>query len=152
MSKASKISAVFDAAAAVTLRAVTDGAETATATETAISLNELDGAYWHNGEIPNGAFEVWLNVTALNLSTNTYVFSLLADDVSTVNDTPTTVISQAITAVGVYKFLVDSKTLAALDTESSGTDKWLAAKMTIAGTPDSPSITYGAWLGKVVSA
>lgn len=51
-----KVRAEFDAAAAVTLRDLADGAEGGADTdaETGVALNKLSGAYWDNGEIPNG--------------------------------------------------------------------------------------------------
>lgn len=149
---ASKVNMAYDKDASVLLRNVADGAETSTATETAVSLKELDTAYWHANEIPHGVFEVGVHVTALNLSTNTYAISLLVDDASGLNDSPVTIASYNITATGFYKFLVDSKSIPGLDSDSSGSDKWIGVKVTIAGTPDSPSITYGAWIGKSIAA
>lgn len=146
---ASKARWQFDAATAVTLRSVSDGAETSTATETAISLSELDGAYWQDGnEIPHGLFVVSVNVTARDATTGdeTYVLSLLVDDVSGMNDSPVTIASYTIPATGLYTFVVDSKTIPGLDSDTSGTDKWLAVRATLGGT--TPSITYGAWIAK----
>lgn len=149
---ASKVRAQFDTAAGVTLRDITDGAEVATATETAVSLAELDGAYWHGGEIPHGMLKVEVNVTAINLSTNTYVLSLHTDDAVGLDDSPVEVASYVITTVGHYVFVVDSKTIPGIDSDTSGTDKWMGVRMTIAGTPDSPSVTYGAWISRNVGA
>lgn len=148
---ASKVRSLVDTAAAVTLRSVADGAETATATETAISLSELDLAYWQDGsEIPHGKFVVGVNVTAMDATTGdeTYVLSLLVDDTSGLSDSPVTIASYTIprTAIGYYEFVVDSKTIPNLDSDSSGTDKWLAIRATLGGT--TPSITYGAWISK----
>lgn len=152
MSKPSVVNTIFDAAAAVTLRNVTDGAETATATEAGVSLSELDTAYWHNGEIPHGVFEVAVHITALDTGNadETYVLSLLVDDTSDMSNTPATIATYTVTSAGFVKMLVDSKSLAELDAESSGADKWLAIKATLAGT--TPSITYGAWIGKSLTA
>lgn len=150
--KASRVKALYDIDAQVLLRDVADGAETATATETAVSLNELDSAYWHDGEIPHGVFMVVVNVTASDATTGdeTYTLSLLVDDVAAMNDSPVTIASQAVAAgfSGVLYFYVDSANIPALDTDTSGTDKWLAVKATLAGT--TPSITYGAWIAKTV--
>ena len=74
----------------------------------------------------------------------------MVDDTSNMSDTPIVIDQFPIYRTGVYKRLVDSKSIPNFDPESSGTDKWLAARVTIAGT--SPSITYGAWIGKSVSA
>ena len=54
----SKVRREFDAAADVTLRDADDGAETATASETGVSLNLLTDAYWDNDEQPNGVIMV----------------------------------------------------------------------------------------------
>jgi len=149
---ASKVRALMDTATAVTLRDITDGAETATADETAISLSELNAAYWHNDEIPHGMFKVEVNVSAINLSTNTFALALEVDDTLAMSDSPVTIASYNITATGHYVFLVDSKTIPGLDSDSSGTDKWIRIGLTVAGTPDSPTITYGAWISRNVGA
>lgn len=150
MAKASKVSALLDVDAGVTLRNVADGAETATATEAGVSLNELNAAYWHNNELPHGEFEVCIHVTAINLSTNTYVIDIQIDDTSNMSDSPVTVATLNATTTGFYKFVLDSKTLEALDVDVTGGDKWIAAALTVGGTPSSPSITYGAWIAKAV--
>lgn len=145
----SRVRNLYDADASVLLRNVADGAETATATETAVSLNELDAAYWQDGnEIPYGVFTVGVNVTALDLTdTNeTYTLDLIVDDTSNMSDTPRVVASLTIRAVGYYTLVVDSKNIPLLDSDTSGTDKWLAIRATLGG--DTPSITYGAWLAK----
>lgn len=145
----SRVRNLYDADASVLLRNVADGAETATATEAAISLNELDTAFWQDGnEIPYGVFTVGVNVTALDLTdTNeTYTLDLIVDDTSNMSDTPRVVASLAIRAVGYYTLVVDSKNIPLLDSDTSGTDKWLAIRATLGGT--TPSITYGAWLAK----
>lgn len=138
----------YDGADAVVLRDVTDGAETSTTTEAGISLSELDHAYWHSNEIPHGVLAVVVHVTALNLSTNTYTFAVVVDDTANMSDTPTVVASAAISATGLYVFYIDSALIKALDTETSGADKWIATRVTTGGTPDSPSFTYGAWIAK----
>jgi hypothetical protein len=148
MAKASKVSALLDVAAGVTLRDAADGAETASATETGVLLNELTTAYWHNNEIPHGEFEVVVHVSALNLSTNTYVIAIQIDDTVDMSNAPVTVASFSVAATGAYKFVLDSKTLEALNTDP---DKYIAADLVVAGTPDSPSITYGAWIAKNVA-
>ena len=146
---ASRVRALIDTDASVTLRNVADGAETATATETAISLNELDNAFWDDGnQIPYGTFTVAVHVTALDKTdgNETYVLSLLVDDTSNLSDSPVTIASMTIVSTGYYTFVVDSKNIPLLDPDTSGTDKWLAIGATLGGT--TPSITYGAWLAK----
>lgn len=147
---ASRVTAILDTEASVTLRNAEDGAETATATETAISLAELDAAYWHGGEIPHGIFEVDVHITAMDNTTGdeSYVLDLILDDVLAMNDTPRVVASLTLATkqVGFYKMFVDSRNIPLLDTDSSGTDKWLAIRATLGGT--TPSITYGAWISR----
>jgi hypothetical protein len=149
---ASKANMLYDAEASVVLRDAADGAETSTATEAAISLNELNAAYWHGNEIPHGVFEVGIHVSALDTANadETYVLALLVDDVQAMNDTPVVIAQYTITQTGFYKMLVDSKSIPGLDPDVDGGDKWLAIRATLGGT--TPSITYGAWLGKVKAA
>lgn len=146
---ASRVSAILDTEASVTLRDIADGAETATAIETSISLAELDLAYWHNGEIPHGVFEVAVHITALDTTSDeTYALELIVDDVSAMNDTPRVVAMIPVVSrnTGFYKVYVDSKTILNADTDTSGTDKFLAIRATLGGT--TPSITYGAWISR----
>lgn len=149
---ASRARSNIDVADAVVLRDPADGAETATATETAISLNRLDQAYWHDNEIPHGVMEVVVPVTALNLSTNTYRVELIVDDVAAMNNNPVVVATLNIVQTGAYHVYVDSKTLPLVDLDDDGTDMWMAARLTVGGTADSPSITYGAYITRSVAA
>lgn len=143
---------LLDVDAGVMLRDIDDGAETSTATEAAVSLGELDEAYWHSNEIPHGCFAISVNVTALDTADTdeTYVISLQVDDTAAHSDTPVTIAAYTITQTGVYTFVVDSKSIPGLDADSSGTDKWLAVKATLGGT--TPSITYGAHIAKSIYA
>lgn len=146
---ASRYKALRDTDASVVLRDVADGAETSTATETAVGLNELDLAYWQDGkEIPYGVLHIVIHVTALDATTGdeTYTLSLIVDDALAMNDSPVTVWSQAIanTFTGVLDVFLDTKNIPKLDTDSSGTEKYLAVKATLGGT--TPSLTYGAFI------
>lgn len=146
---ASRVRMQVDKADAVTLRDAADGAETTTATETAVSVNLLKGAYWQDGnEIPHGVFEIGVDVLAADAGTAaTYDFSIVGDDTANLSDSPVTLFSVRLpVAVGFYRFALDSKTIAGLDSDHSGTDYWIAAKMTMGGSGN--SITYGAWIGK----
>lgn len=146
---ASRVRMQQDKAASVTLRDIADGAETATATETAVPLGLLKGAYWQDGhELPGGVMEIGVDVSAAAVGTAaTYDFSLVGDDTANLSDTPVTIFQTRLpVAPGFYRFAVDSKTIMSLDSDQSGTDYWIAAKMTIGGTGG--SITYGAWIGK----
>lgn len=147
----SRVPLMFDTAAAVTLRDITDGAETSTATETPVSLNEIDGPYWADGnEIPYGDIEVGIHVTACNAADadETYVLTIQVDDTSDHSNTPVTVWTQAVTRgfAGFIKAVIPADNIPLMDTDTSGTDKWIAIKATLGGT--TPSITYGAWMAK----
>lgn len=145
---ASKVKYLLDVDAGVTLRNAADGAEVATATEAAVSLKELDSAYWHSNEIPHGVFAVAVHVSDIDIAgTNSYVLALLVDDTSDLSDSAVKVAEYVITSAGFYVFYVDSKTIPKLDPDSSGTDKWLGIRATLAGD-STPSITYGAWIAK----
>lgn len=143
---ASAVKAGFDTLAAVTLRNATDGAETATATETAIDLGLLTAAYWQDDTVPHGVIRVGVHVTAIDRTTGdeTYTLTLQVDDVLAQNNTPDTVCTLAITATGYYEMIVDSKTIDAIVTDYSSEALYMAIKATLAGT--TPSITYGAWI------
>lgn len=149
---ASKVKVQYDAAASVLLRNASDGAETATATETAVSLSELDGAYWQTeGDIPHGVIEVIVHISALDTTSDeTYVIDLVVDDTSNMSDTPRVVgtLNLAARQTGVYSMYVDSRNIPKLDIDSSGTDKWMAIRATLGGT--TPSITYGAWISRSI--
>ena len=147
---ASAVKYGFDVDAAVVLRDITDGAETSTATETAVSLGLLDHAYWHNNEVPHGTIAIGVHVTACDDgdADETYSIELLVDDVVGLNDTPTVVGTLAVPrgTTGFFTMLVDSRTIENLVSDNSGTDLWMGIRATLAGT--SPSLTYGAWIAK----
>ena len=146
---ASRVRMQQDKASAVTLRNAADGAETATATEAAVSLNLMKGAYWQDGnEIPHGVFEIGVDVQAISTGTAaTYDFSIVGDDTANLSDSPVTFFSVRLpVVVGFYRFALDSKTLMSLDKDQSGDGYWIAAKITLGGADG--SITYGAWIGK----
>ncbi len=148
---ASRVKHITDTDASAVLKAL--GTVTSTTTETAISLGELDEAYWMDGkEVPFGIIQVGIVVTACDAANadETYTLSLLVDDTSGLSDTPITVWSQAITRgfTGVLYATVDSDNIPLLDTDSSGTDKWLAVRATLGGT--TPSLTYSAHIVKSI--
>lgn len=149
--KSSRTKYLLDTAAAVTLRDIDDGAETSTATETAVSLNELDTAYWHDGnEIPYQVIVVQFNITACESTDGdeTYTLSILVDDTSDLSNNPVTVWTLAVPrgTTGAFTAYVNAADIPLVDTDTSGTDKWIAVKATLAGT--TPSITYGASMVK----
>jgi hypothetical protein len=141
-----------DADAGVVLRASGSAAVTATATDTAVSLKQLDAAYWDNYELPVGVMAVVFNVTAITTSGDaTYDIAVQIDDTSGHSDTPVVLQSVRIAGTGTYVFYLDAKTIEKLNTDHSGTDQWLASKVTIGGTTGK-SITYEAFIAKSLGA
>lgn len=146
--KASRVKHQVDTDASVVLRNGADGTEGSTVTEAGVSLKELDAAYWQDGEIPHGVFEIAVNVLTLVAGgTNAYTLSFVADDTANMSDTPTTLISKPITRTGMHYFTLDSRDIPLDDPESSGLDKWLASRITIAGDT-APAINYDARITK----
>lgn len=125
----------FDVSTATLLRDPAATARSATGTDTAISLKELRTAYWHNFEIPHGVMRLGIVVSDGLFQGSTYAISILIDDTSNLSDSPVTVWNQSILSVGFYEADLDSKSLPQLDSDHSGTDKWIGSKVTIAGTP-----------------
>lgn len=146
---ASRVRFQLDAADAVTLRDVADGAETADAKEAAVSLNELRSAYWHNKEIPHGVMAVTVHVTAINGDAAGTVVYLEVDDVEAHDDSPVRIASMTVSTAGVYTMFVDSKSIPGLDSDADGTGKYLAIGVDVPGV-GAPSITYGAWIARNV--
>lgn len=121
-------------------------AETSTSTETAVVLNELDTAYWHASQIPNGQLEIILAVASAKSSDGdeTYLLELVVDDTPSLNNNPVVVWSAPIPRSyrGASKIVVDGAAITSLDSDTSGTDKWMAIRATLGGTL--PSLVYGA--------
>lgn len=150
---ASRVQALIDTASAVTLKAV--GTVVATTAETAKSLSELNTAYWSNFEIPHGKFVVVFDIVASDRadSDETYVLSLLVDDVVAMNDSPVTIDtftlvppSATVGFVGVIERIISSKAIPSLDKDHSSVGKFIQVKATLGGT--SPSLTYACWIAK----
>lgn len=153
MLNASRVRHLHDADEGVVLRDITDGAETSTATETGVSLKELDQAYWHNGEIPFGVLMVQVQITACVAddaanAAETYALSLVCDDTQAMSDSPVVLVTVPVPDgyTGMVYMFVDTRTIPDFDPDSSGTDKWLAIRATLTG--DVASITYGASIVK----
>ena len=149
---ASRVQYPVDVDASVLLRASDAAAVTSTAIGTPVDLKELDGAYWDDGtEIPHGKFVIEGVVTARAAGgTNAYSIDVVVDDVVGMNDTPVQIATKTITAVGPFRFVIDSKDIPSRDPDSSGTSKWLALRHTISGDT-SPSLTYQGGIRKMVS-
>ena len=94
----------------------------------------------------HGQLEIILSVSSAKSSDNdeTYLLELIVDDVSSMNNNPVTVWSAPIPRGfrGASKIVVDGSAITSLDTDSSGTEKYLAIRATLGGTL--PSLTYGA--------
>lgn len=142
----SKVKYAFDGDPSVTLRSATDGAETATASETGIALNALTAAYWDGNEIPEESMTAVVTVDALDSgdADETYVLTLEVDSVLAFSDSPVTVASLTVSSTGVYSMNIDADTIKALD----GNAAFIRIKATLGGT--TPSITYGSWLVKTI--
>ena len=148
---ASRVAAQVDKLTAATLRASGGADLTTTTTETAVSLNELRTAYWHNFEIPHGKITVPVVVSKADTGgTNAYTLELLVDDTAAMSDTPVSLGKVTIPpgAVGEYEFVVDSKSIPALDPDHASNDagKWIAIKAGVTGDT-TPKLNYSAWLG-----
>lgn len=149
---ASRVKTLIDVATSVTLRAITAGAITATATEASVSLYELDKAYWDVGtEIPFGVVQVMYQITACDGTSadETYVLSLLVDDAAAMNDSPVTVHSMTVPRgfTGILYALVDAESIPLLDPDhSTNLGKFMSVRATLGGT--TPSLTYGATIVK----
>ena len=145
---AGRVRALYDADASVVLRSSTSNI-TATATDTAVSLNELDTAYWHDGNaIPYGDIEIAVNVASVDRTTGdeTYVIEVIVDDTSDMSDTPSVVATLSVRAAGFYTLCVDSKNIPLLDPDTTGADKWMAIRATLSG--NTPILNYQAWMYK----
>lgn len=150
---ASRLENPVDVDAKVVLRASDAAAVTSTAIGTPVDLQELDGAYWDDGNvIPHGKFVIEGTVTARAAGgTNAYSIDVVVDDVVTMDNTPVQIATKTITAVGPFRFVIDSRDIPGRDPDTSGTSKWLALRATVAGDT-SPSITFQGGIRKSLGA
>lgn len=143
---ASKVRREFDAEAAITLRDLDDGAETADAAETGVALNTLKDAYWDNNEVPQGIFLVNVHVSELG----TYEAGETVDlyvEVDTSNSFASAVEvarlkNVQVGGVGFYEIPVSSNNIEKL--EPGATHIRIRADLT--GDADTESVSYGAWM------
>lgn len=142
----SKVRHAVDAEPSIVLRAESAAAITASAADAAISLNTLDTAYWHNGEIPFQTATVVVHVTAIDLSTDEeYTIEVQVDaDQAFAGADATTVASLSVSAPGVYAIVLDGPTIKELRDDA----KFLRTNAVLAGT--TPSIDFSAWLAPSV--
>lgn len=147
---ASRVNQLLDVHASVTFRAAGAVAITATATSTIISLKELRAAYWQNYEIPHGKMVIGYVISACDLTDGdeTYTLALKVDDTSDLSNSPVTVDIFTVPrgTTGFFTRIIDSKDIPGLDSDHSGTDKWMGVVATLAGT--TPSLTYSAWIAR----
>lgn len=113
-----------------------------TTTETGISLNNANQAYWEVSDVTAGTLVVALAVlTAARTSTETYTFSLQVGNESF--SSPVTVATtQALIAAGSTRLIVDAE---ALLTVAAASRTHMRLVCTVAGS-GAPSTTYIAWL------
>lgn len=144
---ASKVRREFDAEAAITLRDLDDGAETADAAEAGVALNTLKDAYWDNNEVPNGIFLVNVHVSALAKPDADETFTLYVE-VDTSNSFGSAVEVarlHLIPSTGFYELPISSNNIEKL--EPGATHIRVRLDVTDADNdPGLASITYGAWL------
>lgn len=147
---ASKVTQQYDAAAAALFRADGSAALTSTGNTSALSLNELRTAYWHNYEIPHAKFVIGIAVEACvsNDGDETYSVAVRVDDDAAMGDSPVTIDTFTIPRgfTGFISRVVEAKNIPDFDTDHSGAGKWMDLRFTLGGT--TPSITFSAWLGK----
>lgn len=143
---AGKVSREFDAAAAITLRDIDDGAETADASEAGVLLNLLTDAYWDNDEQPNGLIMINVHVSAITLPDAGTDTADIYFEVDTASNFPSAVEVarlKNITATGYYQVVVSSQLIEKL--EAGATHIRARLDLTDADT-DGATITYGAWM------
>lgn len=144
MGMQSRVSEEFDAAAGVTLRALTDGAETGADTdaETGVALNQLLNAYWHNDEHPDGVLAFNVLVTAIVDDTTTY--NVIFEACTAADGTGAVEIARLVIppayGPGFYRAFVNVQNI---DKQLAAAD-FIRVKCTKTGA--SASITYGCWV------
>lgn len=138
----SKVRHAVDVEPKVLLRADDAGAITASASGAGVSLDVLDTAYWHNGEIPfqQAAVVVW--VKSIDTSTDeTYEIQIQVDSDQPFAGGNATVVAQlAVDAPGVYVINLDGPTIKALRDDA----KFIRSSAVLDGT--TPSLDYAAWI------
>ncbi|UIS25207.1 putative minor capsid protein [Erythrobacter phage vB_EliS-L02] len=141
----SKFKYMLDAAPAITLRAKSAAAITATADSAVYALEQLDG-YWNTEEeLADQTFAVVVNVDALDTANadETYVLTLVfGDDAAFSNSVTTHTLTLAGT--GQHVFLVDFDTVRALLSDATH----MKITATLGGT--TPSLDYHAFIAGAI--
>lgn len=129
--------AIYDAESTVLLKADGSAAITATAS-TVVDVDVSMG----------GTFAVAINVEAFDVANadETYVFSVVGQDSAGSNDVTLATLG-AIAETGEHLVLIDAETAVKL---AGASTKKLKLTATLAGT--TPSLTYSAWVTRVVGA
>lgn len=142
---ASRVRKMYDGDASVVFRAAGSASVSADGYSTALSLNELDAAYWQtDGEIPEGYLVVGVLVEALNLAAaGPLPIAVRVDDTNNMSDTPKEAARISVSATGYYEIVVAAKDIPKFDSESSGADKWAAIFIDV---DVSQTISYHAWI------
>lgn len=143
----SKVRHAVDAEPSIVLRAESAAALTASGADAAISLNTLDTAYWHNGEIPFQTATVVVHVTAIDVSGDQeYTIQVEVDsDQAFAGADATVVASLDVAAPGVYAIVLDGPTIKDLRDDA----KFIRTNTVAAGV-DAKSIDFSAWLAPTV--
>jgi hypothetical protein len=130
-----RASRIFESA--LELRPVTDGAETATANETAVAF---DARIIEE-------YKAVIHVTALDFTTTdeSYIFDISVSDAQGGTFTKVATLPDigSADALGIYEVPLSGSLVDALDADAD----WIRVGVTLAGT--SPSVTYGCFLTKV---
>lgn len=139
---ASKVSREFDAAAAVTLRDIDDGAETADVAEAGVALNLLTDAYWDNDEQADGLVLINVHVSAADFASadEEYDIYFEVDTASNFPSAKEVARLKSVPAVGYYQVPVSRQLIEAVEAGATH----IRARLDVTGT--TPSITYGAWM------
>lgn len=145
---ASKTASLYDAASALVLRDIEDGAETSTGVETPVELPRISNAYWADDQQPGGEAVVQFQVRDLGDANGdeTYILSLQVDDTSDHSNAPVTIWSATISQPADFKVGIDLDAIRTAVPDAPR--RWLAVKATLGGT--SPLIDYGATLIKSI--
>jgi hypothetical protein len=136
-----------DSDPSVKLRNLSDGVETASAVETAVSLNVNDTAIWANGAIPFQTAAVVINVQSIDTTTGdeAYAIQVQVDSDQAFAGSDFTVVGEVdVKANGVYVINLDGPTIKSLRTNA----KFIRLALVAGGT--TPSINYEAWLAPSV--
>lgn len=138
----SKVKFAFDADSGVTLRDAADGAETANAAESGVTIPSLNGAYWDDNDVAHESLTVVVVVSDIDVSDadETYVIAVETDSSNAFGSAVEVGSLTVPGAVGSYAINLDADTIKALDP----TAQWIRVSLTVGGT--TPSITYSAWL------